>query len=380
MGNWMVDSTAGSVMSVHQRWRDGLFDWRTDAMDGLTILGNLIGAGAWKRGAKVLALGKGGEKVNCVFLGARLGTDALQGILVVESRVRDLDALMNDPSIPPEERARKMLALFAELTAVGLMTAVSIKASLGGDALTKKARFLKPDDPRVSVPDDIMEGLAQPKDGAPPVDLTRRPVVEGSTNETPHQKATLQTGVQKALSARLQPNETEFAKAYPKDGHPWKKHKIGKQQIFLVDKDGFAFKATCMSGTIQEDLIMFTNFDPAKGLPPEVAVWVGNPTSFKKSEVLHAEELFPKMFKHFEQVGNPVKKMRVELSWVNYQDAKPTYDALVKTRGKTEAAKKAVTQARSFKFLAAEGFTELIEASHDPAGELFKFVVVKPKP
>ena len=256
MGTSMLASTAGAVFSVAQRWRDGLFDWKADAIDGLTILGNLVGAGAWARGARVRILGKASAKLDCVFIGARVGSDAAQGILIAESRLSDLDALMKDTSLPPEERARKILALLAELTALGLMTAVSFRASAKeAESLSEKLKHLKPDDPRATVPDDILNKLTKaPKPDDPIIDTTVPPIVEGHTKKTPQQKSRMQTGVAAAPLARtLAPKETDFAKAYRKDGHPWQEYKIGPDDIYLKDKDNFEFHATVTNGTLKID-------------------------------------------------------------------------------------------------------------------------------
>ena len=254
MGTSMMASTAGAVMSIRQRWRDGLFDWQADAIDGLA-------PSPWKpdrrgrvgaRRAREDILGKGAEKLDCVFLGTRLANDTpSRGFSIAESRIEDLDALMNDPSIPPEERARKVLQLLAELTAVGLMTAVSIKASASeADALSKKPKYLKPDDPRANVPDDTIKKLTEPpKPGDPPIDLAGRPAVEGDTKETPQHKTKMQTGVTQApVSAPLKPTETDFAKLYKKDGHQWQIYKLNEYEIHLKDADNFEFHATCDEG------------------------------------------------------------------------------------------------------------------------------------
>ena len=52
----MLAGTGAATLSIGQRWRAGIFDWKADAIDGLTIASNLIGAGAWARGALVKTL------------------------------------------------------------------------------------------------------------------------------------------------------------------------------------------------------------------------------------------------------------------------------------------------------------------------------------
>ena len=218
MGTSLLASTAGSVFSIAQRWREGLFDWRADAIDGLTIVGNLVGAGAWARGAGVRLLGAAGTKLDFVFVGARVGADAVQGILIIESRIAELDALMKDPGLPPEERARKLLALLAELAAVGFMTAVSLKAfGREAQALNDRPKHL-PGDPRANVPDETLTALTRRR--GPPVDLTAPPIAEGHTARTGRQRSRVQIGVPPARARTLEPHETDFARDYPRSEAP----------------------------------------------------------------------------------------------------------------------------------------------------------------
>ena len=84
-------------------------------------------------------------------------------------------------------------------------------------------------------------------------------------------------------------------------------------------KDGFVFHATCQEGTL--DVTIITNYDPAK--TPELAGGFPGVSSFKKSEVMKAKELYPEMYEHFERVGNPVQ--RLEGLWAS---AIPSKDRL----------------------------------------------------
>lgn len=370
MASSMLASTAGAVFSVGQRWRDGIFDWKADAIDGLTVVGNLVGAGVWARGARVRLLGSAGKKLDFVFLGARVGTDAAQGILIIEARLDDLERLMTDPTYPPEERARKMLALFAELTAVGLMTAMSFRASAKeAEHLNAKPRHLK-DDVRANVPEDRLNDLTKPDEL---IDTTAPSIAEGNTKEIQH-KTVVNTGISPAVrSKRIGATKTEFAKLYSEDGHPWRRHLINKNEIHLVDKDGFIFHAVCLRGSLE--LTIATVFDPSA--TPELSVFFPGVIARKVSTVLMAKELYPRMYEYFEHVGNPVKKLDGAWAWTNYRDAKIKYDELL-AQGMTEseAARVAVTYARSYvKYDLDRGFTRVISATHVPEHRLFKFVI-----
>lgn len=368
MATSMLASTAGAVFSIAQRWRDGLFDWKADAMDGLTILSNLVGAGAWARGARVRLLGQGGKKLDYIFLGARLGSDAVQGILIVDSKLEDLNRLMTDPSYPPEERARKMLALFAELTAVGLMTAISFKASANeASSLSTKPKYLDGGDTRASVPQDKIDRLVQ-KDQV--INNTRTPVAEGHTKNVT-QRTTVNTGVVAVEAGPRPPKDTVFAKAYAQDGHPWRTYSITETEIDLMDKDGFVFHATCKDGTLDITIVTVYEGNTNSNLDAHFNNKPG------KSTVLIAKDLYPKMYKHFEQVGNPVTRLEGMWAWSNYNDAKVKFDELVRGgMAEDAAAKVAVTYARSYiKYHKPMGFTNVTWAQHDPGPRLFHFVI-----
>jgi len=99
LGTSLLSSTAAATISIGQRWRAGIFDWREDAFDGLTIIGNLFaGAGAWTRGARVLMRGASGDTVARIFIGAQIGTDLVQGVLVAEESLREWTASLSRPS------------------------------------------------------------------------------------------------------------------------------------------------------------------------------------------------------------------------------------------------------------------------------------------
>ena len=70
-----------------QRWRAGIFDPRQDAIDGLTIIGALFGAAGWARGARVLVRGPSGETLARIFVGAQIGSDLVQGVLIAVAPV-----------------------------------------------------------------------------------------------------------------------------------------------------------------------------------------------------------------------------------------------------------------------------------------------------
>ena len=364
----VVASTAGAVFSVGQRWRDGIFDWQADAVDGLTIVSNLIGTGIWARGARLKVLGKGGQTIELVFLGARVTTDAVQGVLIAASRIDEIDRLINDPNGPPDETARRLLALFAELAALGMMTAISFKAAAKeSDNLKTKPKHLG-SDPRANVPDDKLKDLV---DASKEIDATKPPIAEGHTDDVQH-KTTVNTGVHPAPP--VAPEETSFARAYPDDKLRWRDREIEQYRIHLLDYDGFGVTAEVNDKT--GDLTMV--IETAKGSKKD--------GTLQRSKNLRADEVYPRMYKHFAEQGVEVKSVSGDLMWANVNETSiPLYDQLIndamaanpKMSGpeleqvKADAAVAAVKVAKTYHYHAEAGFGRVTVAKR--VGQVFEF-------
>ena len=367
----MLASTAGAVFSISQRWRDGIFDWQADAIDGLSIVGNLVGAGAWARGARVKLLGQGAKKLDFVFLGARVATDAAQGVLIAASRIDELDRLIKDPNFPPEERARKILAVLAELTALGMMTAISFRASAKeADNLTAKPKHLG-NDPRANIADDRLKELTDPQET---IDATKPPIAEGHTRDV-EQKTTVNPSIKPAPKV-LGPEETAFAKAYPKDASKYKVRELTKYKIQLFDHDDFGIMAEVDPATHDLTIVIETT----KGSKAQ--------RNFVGSKYLWAKDLYPKMYEHFAQQGVEVKSVSGSFMWDNVRETSiPLYDKLMgeamaanpnlagaelkAAQGK--AAIEAVKVAKTFHYHAEAGISRVSYAKKD--GQAFDFKI-----
>jgi hypothetical protein len=377
----MLAGTGAATLSIGQRWRAGIFDWKADAIDGLTIASNIIGAGAWARGALVKTLTSEGKAVDYIFIGARVGADGAQGVLIAATSFDEIDKVSKDPSLSPEERSRRLLALIAQLGTTGLLTALSIRAAAkDADALKQEPKYLS-NDPRSSVPDEKLAKLVDPSQT---IDTTKPPVVEGHTTEPPpnpdkkNHKTQSRTPVRPA-PRKLNPDETAFAKKYPRDGHPWREHVIADDEINLVDKDGFVFNCHLESGGVLHVDIIVTKIDPATTSEHLLRQWRPRPTAPKASEVLYAKELYPLAYKHFEQIGKPVQRVRGEFAWDNYAAIKKKYVELLGPGAnptqavKDQAAKDAVRSAKSYPYHAAQGLSKVTEARDDELQELFYY-------
>ncbi|MCU1347358.1 MAG: hypothetical protein JWO56_388, partial [Acidobacteria bacterium] len=361
LGASMLASTGASAISIGQRWRDGIFDWKADAIDGLTIAAGLIGAGAWARGALVKTVTSSGKTVEGVFIGARVGTDAVQGILVGGTGFEQLDAIKNDKSLTPEERSHQILLLIAQLAAVGVLTVISLKASgKVADNLDQKPNHL-PNDPRASVPEEKLTQIVDPN--GPPMEIKEPPIAEGHTSEG-EQHTTAKTGIEKPQT-HLLPEETSFAKAYPKDETKWKYRELTKYKIQLFDHEDFGIMAEVNPDTLDLSIVIeTTKGSKAAG-------------TFKGSKELWAKDLYPKMYEHFKQQGVTVKSVSGAFMWDNVRDTSiPLYDrrmaeATAKNPNlsgaelestKFSAAVEAVKVAKTYHYHAEEGISKVVKA------------------
>jgi hypothetical protein len=370
----MLASTAGSVFSIGQRWRDGLFDWKADAIDGLTVVGNLVGTGVWARAARVRLLDKAGKGLDFVFLGTRMGTDAAQGILILESRIEAVDKLLKDPTYTPEERARKLLAVFAELTALGLMSAVSFRASAKeAEHLSAGPRHVKAD-AHANVPAEKLDDLTKP---GKILDTTPPPIAEGHAKEV-EQKALATTGIEPAPTPIvLSPEETEFAKFYEKNNFKWSIRALTTHTINLHDHNHFGLTAEVDEKT--GDLIIViltTRGSKEKG-------------DFVGAEHLWAKELYPKMYRYFAEQGVEIKSVSGTLMWGNIEHSLPRYEKLMNDAqsanphlsgqalqaAQRSAAEEAIRVAKTFKYHVDAGFGTIVRAKKD--GQNFDFKLTK---
>jgi len=369
LGTSVFSSAAAAAISIGQRWRAGLFDVRQDAIDGLTILSALFaGAGAWARGARVLLRGPSGQTLTRVFIGAQIGADLVQGVLVAEESLREWDELVDDPELLPEDRARKLLALFHKLGATGLLTYLSLRGSVGEmQVLNDRPRHV----PSEGHARPSGEKLADLTDPTATVDTTRPPAVEGHTNERAH-TTRLRTGVADAPKV-VGPEETELARFYSWEKERWREREISDDHILLVDHEGFVFEADCENGTLHMTIV--TIVTPQS--PQSLLRSFPGLTSELRSDVLRARELYPRMYEHFERVGNPVRRLEGMWAWDNYDDARKVYDALVASgMSEPEAVKNAVLHARTYvKYHRERGFTRVVFAQHDRRHRLFHFSI-----
>ncbi len=175
----ILSSSAAAVVNIGTRIDEGFSNWRANAFDTLTIVGNLFGVGGlvWSRGATVLVNTEKGL-VKAAIIG-QFGTDAIQGVLLADEFVQQFKDIESNPNLTPRERSSQLLELFRSAAVSGTLLYFSVKATKADlenlsargtsvDATTPEERLLQLSDPDVEV------------------DLTKLPVSEGSAAADTH--------------------------------------------------------------------------------------------------------------------------------------------------------------------------------------------------
>jgi hypothetical protein len=206
----IFSSTTAAVINIAQRREEGFSDWRADALDGLTIVGNIFaGAGVWARGATVLARNAQGQVVKYALIG-EVSSVGVSGVLVAEKTIEDYDKIMANPNLSPKERTDRLLGLFRDAVIAGTMTAIAVKGT--------KADL---DNLRVAGRDGVSpaDKLNKLKDPAAEVDMTGTPKVEGDSSKPGGQ--TTRTQDDHPTTRRDDPTNAKPPKGTPRPKTRW---------------------------------------------------------------------------------------------------------------------------------------------------------------
>ena len=124
-------STGAAAINIAQRHAEGFGNWKDDAFDGLSIVGNLFAAGgmAWKVGATVTSATKLGTGMQRAVLIGQVSTDGMQGILLAAEHVNQYQSIMDNPRLSPDERLQKLMELLRSAAIAGAMTYISVKGT-----------------------------------------------------------------------------------------------------------------------------------------------------------------------------------------------------------------------------------------------------------
>lgn len=144
----ILTSTVATTIDLAQRHAEGMSTAREDAMDVLTIAGNIL-AGAWLGKARVLVNGQGGTRIGTGLLIGQLGTDSAQGIVLGVEYLEQYDSVMAIED--PRQRTEALMELLRSAATAGGMLFLSVqgtRADLG--QLGQPGRHGVPDRPDAS--------------------------------------------------------------------------------------------------------------------------------------------------------------------------------------------------------------------------------------
>ncbi|ACY15355.1 eCIS core domain-containing protein [Haliangium ochraceum] len=122
----IMASTASAAINIAQRHAEGMSSAREDAMDVLTIAGNVL-AGTWMRGARVLVNGRGGSKIGTGLLIGQFASDGAQGILLGVEYVAQYERVMAIDD--PKQRTDALMELFRSASLAGGMLVLSLQGT-----------------------------------------------------------------------------------------------------------------------------------------------------------------------------------------------------------------------------------------------------------
>jgi hypothetical protein len=179
-----VAGAGAEIISIAQRRAEGTSNLKDDMLSALGIVSAVFSAPAqvWKRGMTVV-LGaergvKAGEYIFLGATGARMTADTVQGVFVAASKIDELETIMKDPLLLPEERERKLMLTLATLGGQSLLTAVSVKSGTHEiEAVMQERRIARAKAKAASAPPDISTTTTV-------VDTTKMPVTESHTTVT----------------------------------------------------------------------------------------------------------------------------------------------------------------------------------------------------
>jgi hypothetical protein len=122
----ILASTAATTINLAQRHAEGMSTAREDAMDVLTIAGNIL-AGAWLSKARVLLNGQGGTKIGTGLLIGQLGSDGAQGIVLGIEYLDQYERVMAIED--PKQRTDALMELLRSAALAGGMLFLSVRGA-----------------------------------------------------------------------------------------------------------------------------------------------------------------------------------------------------------------------------------------------------------
>jgi hypothetical protein len=174
----IFSSSAAAVINIGTRVDEGFSSWSANAFDVLTIVGNLFGAtGAlWSRGANALI--KVGDKTAKFAIYGSIATTGIQGVMISVDLADEIDQIMADPNLTPQERTNRLVAVLSRGLASGVLLYATVRSSK-----TDLANLNKTSLSGGATPAERVGRLGAAKES---VDLTKPPKVSGKASKDPH--------------------------------------------------------------------------------------------------------------------------------------------------------------------------------------------------
>ncbi|KAB2877504.1 HNH endonuclease [bacterium] len=133
----LLSSSAAASLSIYQRHKEGFGDGTEDAMDALTIFGNVL-AGTWMAGGRVVTNKQWGIPMAKGLLIGQFSTDAVQGIILGDQYIEQYSSAMKIKD--PDTRARALMEVIRSASAASAMLIISMRATKSDIELMSTSR------------------------------------------------------------------------------------------------------------------------------------------------------------------------------------------------------------------------------------------------
>ncbi|MGH7438661.1 MAG: hypothetical protein ACRENE_23475 [Polyangiaceae bacterium] len=179
----IFSGTVSATLNIGQRHVEGFADFRADAFDVLSIVANCFaGTAIWARGATIAT-----PLIARAALFGAVGADGVQGVMIAEESVREIERIRDDPNLTPSEKTDQICTVLRGLAIAGTLIYVNVKGTKADlENLSTQSKHF-PDTP---TPQQKLDALKDPatvpeSSGAP--NLTEPPALpEGHTADGTH--------------------------------------------------------------------------------------------------------------------------------------------------------------------------------------------------
>ncbi len=314
----IAGAAQGAIHLAEQYQDDFNRDWKDEAIDVLSIAGCLFGVGtSWARGAAIKGLIPL-RTARGIFYGS-IGVDVLTGVVIADAHVTEMESLMNNSSISPDQKLKRLMMLFAQLAGQSALLVVNVKANA-----KELAHFNSPQPkPPAGNPDPTpAERLKKFADPSNEIDVSQAPKINGHTDEGQHTTIIRDDPYRSPIieaeppQPPAPPSRRTLEEAL-KDKKAWWDNIVTETKIELDrriplsekqrTKQQLQFKAELDNGYIHVEMV-------------RTSVTSGKRVGVRAPD-FRADELYPWMFKHFEEtakaMGASVKGIHGEFALDN---------------------------------------------------------------